>query len=490
MKKKVITGVVLSVLLLGLLGVSACDSMGGEDTVSRQTYEVGRGDLEITITGNGKIASSRDASLNFGSGGRVADVPVVEGDTVSSGDVLAVLDTVTLELALAQAQVGVAQAEAAMTQATMAERTAKLNLENTHESEQTLRLALLNAQINLYTANSSLEQAQDLYTWSDVKVAQANVDEAQRYLDESILKLGQYQPGNPGYETWQNTVIHAQTRLNAAESTLDAMLAGTDVGQVAIKKSQVEAAEIAVSQAWKNLEDLTENIAIQEMQVQAAGQTVTQAARALDLAQRSLDDAQRQLDEATIMAPFDGIIATITAEKGDTVVSPSMAAQTIIYMVDPGYLELVIDVDEIDIPLVKPDQEVIVTLDALPDAAYEGTVISVYPVPRVEAGVVLYNVKIGLDTSGDSRVMVGMSASADIMVEKQRNVLVVPSRAITRNEQGQTIVNVQTDGEQTEERVVIVGLDDGFRAEIVSGVDEGETVVYEIRVKSASMSMF
>jgi macrolide-specific efflux system membrane fusion protein len=66
----------------------------------------------------------------------------------------------------------------------------------------------------------------------------------------------------------------------------------------------------------------------------------------------------------------------------------------------------------------------------------------------------------------------------------------VPSRAITRDDQGRTTVKVQADG-KVQERVVQVGLDDGLRAEIASGLSEGETIIVEVKVKSSSgMSLF
>ena len=140
--------------------------------------------------------------------------------------------------------------------------------------------------------------------------------------------------------------------------------------------------------------------------------------------------------------------------------------------------------------LVELGQKAAVVVDALPDTEFTGTVTAVYPVPMEIGGVVLYKVKIGLENTGDSKIKVGMSASADIVAEKHENVLVVPSRAVTRNDQGQTIVKVIVD-EQAQERQVVVGLDDGFRVEIVSGVSEGETVIVEVKTKSLSgMSFF
>jgi multidrug efflux pump subunit AcrA (membrane-fusion protein) len=167
-----------------------------------------------------------------------------------------------------------------------------------------------------------------------------------------------------------------------------------------------------------------------------------------------------------------------------------MAPTTVVYLIDPGYMELVVEVDEIDIPMVRLNREAVITVDALPDTEFKGNVIAVYPMPKEVGGVVLYDVRLSLDIPEDSGIRVGMSASADVMFEKHSNVLLVPSRAVEKDAQGQTIVMVKAN-EQIEERPVVVGLDDGLRAEIVSGLSEGETVVIESKAKSTtSMGMF
>ena len=106
-----------------------------------------RGDITISVSGSGKIEASHEARLTFGSAGKVDKILVKEGDEVKKGDVLARLDTSALELALAQSQVAVTQAEVALTQAQLAQKTAEYNLKNTRDTEDALKLALLNAQI-------------------------------------------------------------------------------------------------------------------------------------------------------------------------------------------------------------------------------------------------------------------------------------------------------------------------------------------------------
>jgi multidrug efflux pump subunit AcrA (membrane-fusion protein) len=82
-----------------------------------------------------------------------------------------------------------------------------------------------------------------------------------------------------------------------------------------------------------------------------------------------------------------------------------------------------------------------------------------------------------------------MSASADIIAVKHENVLIVPARAVTTNSQGQSVVKVKADN-KIQEREVVVGLDDGMKAEITSGLKEGETVIVEVKAKSSSASLF
>jgi HlyD family secretion protein len=485
MKKKIIPVAVLTLILVIVpFGVTACEGLGGVGgTVSQQQVKVTRGDLAIDVTGNGKIQTSREARLMFGSGGKIEKILVEEGDEVKAGDELARLDKSTLELAYTQAQLAVTQAEVALTQAELAQYTAEYNLKNTRDSEEALELALLNAQIALDTAQNALAAGISAIDFSAI---QAELNKARAWYE--YVQKAMENPDN-NTEDWDLALVRAQEGLEVAQANYDNMLAGYDSQQTRLLKKQVEAAELGVAQAQKNIDELTETINLQELQITAAERSVAQAKQAVELAVFSLNDAQRQLDEATIYAPFDGVIALVTAEEGDIVPTPSMAPQTIIQMIDSRYLELVIEVDEIDIPLVTLNQEADINVDALPDAAYKGKVVAIYPQPVEVGGVVLYKVEVGLDIPERSGIMIGMTASADIVVEEHNNVLTVPTRAVVTNDQGQTIVKVMV-GKEIEERIVTTGLDDGWTTEITGGLAEGETVVYEVKVKSNSMSMF
>lgn len=435
---------IISVLLLCLVlvGSAACNPFGGgnEEEVSRQLVEVVRGDLIVSISGSGNIEVANEAELTFGVGGKIDKIYVEKGDRVSKGDVLAQLDTGALELALTQAQVGVTQAHLTVIQA---------------------QVGVTQAQVALEVAKYNLDRMEDVAeAKDDITDAKYEVKIAEMRLKE-INYLGGGDDSATQY--WRTELILAQIKLAEAQADLAELLAEDKyaslvVDEVIIKQLQVKVAEESVEQARLTLE---------------------QAQRSVEQAQQSLEQAQKQLDEATITAPFGGIIASVSADEGDTV----STATTIVHLIDLTSIELKVEVDEIDIPSVKLGQKVIFEVDALPDFPLEGEVTLISLLPMIEAGIVSYEVTIGLNVSEDSELKVGMSATADVIIDERSNVLLVPNRAIKQDSQGNPVVKVMVN-EQIQEMPVIIGISDGFQTEIISGLDEGGTVVIETRAKS------
>jgi RND family efflux transporter MFP subunit len=393
-------------LCLALAGAIACTPFGGdEEEAEGELVEVVRGDLTVVVSGSGNISVSQDASLAFGSGGKVDKVYVEEGDKVSEGDMLAKLDTSALELALAQAELALA------------------------------------------TAEYNLDKAQQIYTKPDINAARTAVSEAKAYLQYAKLML-QAEANTPeDIEIWENEVYQAEVNLAAAEQRLEEMLAGGEAEEVKLRRLEVEASR------------------------------------------QALEEAQKQLAEATITAPFDGLVGAIYVEEGDIIPPPTMAPTVVIYLIDPSNMELKAEVDEIDIPDVEPGQSAIIEVDALLEKQFEGTVASISPVPMIESGLVLYEVKIGFAVPPDSKVRVGMSATADIIVQQRENTLLVPERAIEHDSQGNPVVWVNLNG-QIEERPVVIGISDGLQTEILDGLEEGEMVVVEKRTGTTSPGGF
>ena len=403
-------------LCLALAGSIACNPFGGDkEEVTQQLVEVVRGNLIISVSGSGNIEVSKEANLAFDVGGRIDRIYVDDGNSVTEGDVLAKLETDALELALTQAQVALIKQQVAV---------------NT-------------ANVTLRTARHSLDEARDIYTWPEIKVAQSDVDNAKAFVD---YVLSQDLPAA--------TVAYARARLTATEAILDAMITTYDTEEVTIKKMEVELAEQSLALAQQTLRQY----------------------------RQSLEQAQKNLNEATLTAPFDGVVASVYVDEGDVIPSPTMAPKVIIYLIDLTTMELNVEMDEIDIPGVKLEQRAIIEVDALPDVELEGEVASISLLSKETGGVVLYEVKIDFAAPEGSGLRVGMSATVDIVIDERSGVLLVPSRAITTDSEGNPMVKVMVN-EQTEERRVVIGISDGFDTEIIDGLNEGEVVVVERRAK-------
>jgi len=298
-----------------------------------------------------------------------------------------------------------------------------------------LELALAQAQAALDSAEYAWEQAKEPYSRDDIESARAAVESAEDYLEYAQWKLRTTLDDDEEY--WETEESRAWAALLAAEATLDTILSAPDEDALAAAESQLDAAE------------------------------------------QALDEAQKQLDEATITAPFDGVIASVNADEEDNIL---YATTVIIRLIDLTTMELEAEVDEIDITEVKAGQRAIIEIDALPDLELEGEVISISLLPEEEAGVVVYKVKISFNNPSDLTLRVGMSATADIIIDERSGVLLVPSRAIKQDSQGNDMVKVMANDE-VKERAVVTGISDGFDTEILGGLNEREVVVVEVRTR-------
>ena len=463
-------------LCLVLASTTACNPFGGGgEEANQQLVEVSRGDLTVTINGIGNIIIAEERMLSFGSDGKVERVYVEEGDRVNKGDALAKLDTDALELAVTQAKLALTEQQVAVTQAEVALTEKEVAVTQAEVALTEKEVAVTQAVVDLETAEYNMYEAKDIYIRRDIRTAEADVDEAQRYLDIALWDLNQAGPTGTAKEFLQKVVIHAQSRLDTAEDILEAMLAGTDPQEVVIKKLEVELAQ--------------QSLELTQLSQGLAGQSLEQARQSLELAQQSLEleqqslvqarqslaQARKQLDEATITAPFGGVVASVDVDEGDSI----LATTTIIHLVDLTRLELEVEVDEIDIPGVKMGQRAFINIDALPGVELEGKVTFIPPVSREEPGLVLYDVKIGFDVPQGFELRGGMSATADIVIDERSNVLLVPNQAITLDSQGNPVVMVMVN-EQVAERRIVAGISNGSQTEILSGLSEGEVVVVVI----------
>jgi multidrug efflux pump subunit AcrA (membrane-fusion protein) len=199
----------------------------------------------------------------------------------------------------------------------------------------------------------------------------------------------------------------------------------------------------------------------------------------LQLAENELKNAKESLMKTEILAPFDGIVVDIGVKENDQLSSFDYSSKTAVHLVDTHAVEMDGVVDEIDIYKVQVGQEAIITVDAIPDADLRGKVTFISPFGTQTTGVVEFAVTITLDPT-ETELKGGLTATADIIVEKHEDVLLIPNRSV-KGSPGDYWVEVVLDEKTmtTEKRQVELGIQNEQSSEVTSGLSEGEKIIVE-----------
>jgi RND family efflux transporter MFP subunit len=271
-----------------------------------------------------------------------------------------------------------------------------------------------------------------------------------------------------------NNVTEGQVLARLDAPSLESSVEMAEL-QVEIAEEQVKAARAQYEIAQINLDEgvLGQSEDVLEQQVDMARANWETAKLNLEIAELSLESAELNLEKAVIVAPFDGVVADISITEGKEI-STATLATTAISLVDTSEIEMRGFIDEIDVAMVQLGQEANIILDALPDEEVEGRLAFVSPVGTILAGVVSYDTTITLENP-IAGLKDGMSATAEVIIERRDDVLLIPNRAIRGTTENPMAV-VLIDGQQ-EEREITLGLTDGMNTEVLSGLEEGEEVV-------------
>ncbi len=509
MQKKWVTIGVLTVLVLGG-GYGAYKYLLKPKPVATSliTAEVQRGNVEQDITATGTVNFPNLIPLSFQQGGKLVALNIAAGDQVKKGQVLAQLDTTDLQTAVQNSQANLASAEAKLQQTIDgADSTVLSSLSQAEQEVSTAQQSLTGARQNAdpaYLANQVALAKQNVQAQSDA-VAQAEQSGDAAKIASAQQALNQAQTALQNAENAQNggaaqALAAAQATYNSAQS------------------------DLAAAQAQQTSEkDGT------DPDILAAQAAVTQA-------QASLSADQTNLANATLTAPDDGVITTVSAQNGEMVGTGSIMT---LAAGQPNQLQVDASIDQADIDQVKAGQKADISLDSLPNTIISGTVSQIALQGTTTQNVTTYDVTITLDAP-TTILHAGMNANVSIIVAQAQNVLVVPSAAIrgsgantgvlvpvtaqssgnaSQSSSGQGYqgyrgqggggngnANGNTNGNgsgqfagrsgnrnsltgtNTRFVPVQVGLNDGTNAEIISGLTEGQVVVVGIRQATAAGS--
>jgi len=195
----------------------------------------------------------------------------------------------------------------------------------------------------------------------------------------------------------------------------------------------------------------------------------------------SVEDARERLADTEIRAPVTGILLKKLVEEGQIVasgISATTGGTSIAIVANVSKLMVEANIDETDISKVKVGQPVEISLSSGSKERFKGRVDLILPRGEIDSNVIVFKARIGIDGDIFGRVYAGMTATVDVRVGERKQTLLVPSEAI-KMEAGKTVVHVPTGAEGDAHTVVPVkvGLDNGVKAEILEGLDEGAVVL-------------
>ena len=209
----------------------------------------------------------------------------------------------------------------------------------------------------------------------------------------------------------------------------------------------------------------------------------------------TLDDTQRSMEDYTITSPISGTIIAKDVKVGDTVGSSSSTTETMCIIYDLSYLEMTLDVDELDILDIQVGQKAKITADAISDRTFEGVVTSISSAGTTSGGTTTYPVTIRIDDTGS--LMPGMNATAVIDIASAEDALSVPNAAIVRGsyvlvtESSPSAANAVSSMKVPDGYVyvkVTTGVSDDDYIAVTSGLEEGDTIAYAADAATRSSS--
>lgn len=262
--------------------------------------------------------------------------------------------------------------------------------------------------------------------------------------------------------------------------------------EILAAENQVKTAQISFDRAkidWEHSQELEKegiesvnNRNVQKETYEKARIELTRAKDQLQLIQEGRVSGRGENMETIVRAPAEGILLERLVNPGDPVVplTSYQAGTDLATLADMSDLIFKGTVDEIDVGKLKIGMPARLKIGALPDQVITGKLSKIAPQAIEKDNAKLFEVEIVMDPYKDVMLRAGYSANADIVIREKKNILLIPERLVTfENDGAKTFVEIPGNTPEAEPKKVEikVGLSDGLNIEVLSGLTEGEKIV-------------
>lgn len=284
------------------------------------------------------------------------------------------------------------------------------------------------------------------YVYAGQTLAEITLDTAG--LENNAKAYASYISAQNGINSANNSLRSA---IASAEKVLDEVK-GHDTDETYAQKETRTKAEVARDNAYDNLRQAQANMVSASYSYRSTSPTIT--------------------------APFSGIIGSVNLVEGMVLDSAnsttSINSQRVAVIKGDSLPVISVSLSEIDVPKVNVGQKATITVDSIQDKTFTGTVATIDRVGTTTNNVTSYSAKIKLDSSS-SEILPNMTATANIILGTKTEVLIIPTSAISIQD-GKSFAKVLIGGKETY-AAIETGLESDTEIEILSGLNEGETVI-------------
>jgi HlyD family secretion protein len=239
----------------------------------------------------------------------------------------------------------------------------------------------------------------------------------------------------------------------------------------------------ALDDAQKNYELAVNKQSLGRANMGSAAAKLKQAQAQVSQAKAQLAEKQEEYRNSTITAPIDGTVLSRDVEAGDAVSSILVlgsSATLVMTLGDTHEVYVKGKVDESDIGRVYIGQPARIKVESYKDRTFSGKVTKISPMGVEKDNVTTFEVRVSIDNS-KGELKSQMTANAEILLEEHKGILMVPEGALMYDKDRKASVEVpDPNGKDGRRKVdVTVGISNGSKTELLSGLKEGQQVILQ-----------
>lgn len=485
-KRIVILVIVLVIVALGVFGYLRMRANQAE--LAKTTYDivdVAKGTIEVKVKGAGTVEPISDETVFADAVGKVTDVLHENGDSVSAGDVVAVMESDSLESEKSslEKQIDDVDMQILTARSTSGSKNVVSPVEGVVKAVYAKDGDTVDAVVERDGALAvicpdDLMKTQVPFKNAPVPGDSATVTIGTASVNGVVISVSggkaTVQFEDDGFAIGDTAVV---TDASGAEMGSGAVAVANPV-YVAAKGGMVDDVRVETG------DDVSRGGKLMTLDGEILSSSLYSLLEQRESLQEDLDNVTGDIDNLSVRAGSDGVVTGLTLKKGQSV----QQGAALFTVQSDNAVKIDVDIDELDIASIETGDDATVTFDALPEKTYTANITKINTVGTAQNNVTKYTITLTLENA--EGVMLGMSADVQIVSEQAQNVLLIPVEAI-QTINGEKFVVFEGDIDKNlnytqATHKVVTGITDGVNIEVKEGLKEGDRVAVP-QVKEASL---